>query len=425
MNPHDSSPEAPLKAATHDAPGVDSAYAWWRLACTLLLVTCGGVGMWSVVVSLPAIQAEFGVARGAASLPYAATMVGVGFAGLAMGRMADRFGVAVPVVMGILCLGAGYPLAAASGSLAQFVAVQGLLLAAGSAASLSPLISDTSLWFERRRGLAVGICASGNYLAGALWPPVLQHFIETAGWRQTHVWVGVFCLAVMLPASLVLRRRPPRAGSPGAARAASASVSRPLGMAPATLQFLLLVAGFGCCVAMAMPQVHMVAYCADLGYGPARGAQLLSVMLACGVVSRLGFGMISDRIGGLRTLMVGSGLQCLALLLFLPAQGPASLTLVAALFGLFQGGIVPAYAIIVREHCPAAETGTRVAMVITATLFGMALGGWMSGAIFDLTGSYAAAFLNGIGWNAVNLIIAAFLLHRARGAGPGGRLAMI
>ncbi|MFN7277455.1 MAG: MFS transporter, partial [Betaproteobacteria bacterium] len=139
MNPHDSSPEAPLKAATHDAPGVDSAYAWWRLACTLLLVTCGGVGMWSVVVSLPAIQAEFGVARGAASLPYAATMVGVGFAGLAMGRMADRFGVAVPVVMGILCLGAGYPLAAASGSLAQFVAVQGLLLAAGCAASVSPL----------------------------------------------------------------------------------------------------------------------------------------------------------------------------------------------------------------------------------------------------------------------------------------------
>jgi MFS family permease len=412
-----------MSAARRDSAGVDSPYAWWRLACTLLLVTCGGVGMWSVVVSLPAIQAEFGVARGAASLPYAATMVGVGFAGLAMGRLSDRFGIMVPVVIGILCLGVGYPLAAASGSLLQFALVQGLLLAAGASATFSPLIADTSHWFERRRGLAVGICASGNYFAGALWPPVLQHFIETVGWRQTHVWVGVFCLAVMLPLSLVLRRRPPHATAAAAARSASPAGPRPLGMAPATLQFLLVVAGFGCCVAMSMPQVHMVAYCADLGYGPARGAQLLSVMLACGVVTRLGFGLISDRIGGLRTLIVGSGLQCLALILFLPAQGPVSLTLVAALFGLFQGGIVPSYAIIVREHFPAAEAGTRVAMIITSTLFGMALGGWMSGAIFDLTGSYAAAFLNGIGWNVLNIAIAAFLLHRARGVGPGGRLA--
>ena len=412
-----------MSAAARDAHGVDSAYAWWRLACTLVLVTCGGVGMWSVVVSLPAIQAEFGVARGAASLPYAATMVGVGFAGLAMGRLSDRFGIMVPVVIGILCLGVGYPLAAASGSLMQFVAVQGLLLAAGASASFSPLIADTSHWFERRRGLAVGICASGNYFAGAIWPPVLQSLIETWGWRQTHVWVGVLCLVVMLPLSLVLRRRPPHAASGAAMRVAASGGARPLGLAPATLQFLLAVAGFACCVAMSMPQVHMVAYCADLGYGPGRGARLLSVMLACGVVSRLGFGMISDRIGGLRTLIVGSGLQCLALIMFLPAQGPVSLTLVAALFGLFQGGIVPSYAIIVREHFPAAEAGTRVAMIITSTLFGMALGGWMSGAIFDLTGNYAAAFLNGIGWNAINLAIAAFLLYRARGAGPGGRLA--
>lgn len=177
---------------------------------------------------------------------------------------------------------------------------------------------------------------------------------------------------------------------------------------------LMLVAGFACCVAMAMPQVHIVAYCADLGYGPARGAQMLSVMLGCGVVSRIGFGWISDRIGGLRTLMLGSGLQAFALILFLPFDGLVSLYLVSALFGLFQGGIVPSYAIIIREVFPASEAGARVGAVIMVTLFGMALGGWMSGVIFDLTGSYRVAFIHGIAWNFVNLAIAYRLLRGRR-----------
>jgi MFS family permease len=169
---------------------------------------------------------------------------------------------------------------------------------------------------------------------------------------------------------------------------------------------------------MSMPQVHLVAYCGDLGYGAARGAQMLSLMLACGIVSRIGFGWVSDRLGGLRTLLLGSALQGIALLLFLPFQGLASLFVISAMFGLFQGGIVPAYAIIIREYFSPREAGARVGIVITASLFGMALGGWMSGAIFDLTGSYKAAFLNGIAWNLVNLAIAAMLLFRL---GPGGR----
>ena len=186
-----------------------------------------------------------------------------------------------------------------------------------------------------------------------------------------------------------------------------------LGLSSGTLQTLLIVAGLSCCVAMSMPQVHLVAYCADLGYGAARGAQMLSLMLACGIVSRLTFGFICDRIGGLRTLLLGSGLQGFALLLFLPFNGPVSLYVIAALFGLFQGGIVPSYAIIVREYFPPREAGARVGAVITATLLGMALGGWMSGVIFDLTGSYKAAFVNGILFNLVNISIALFLLRRA------------
>jgi MFS family permease len=169
-----------------------------------------------------------------------------------------------------------------------------------------------------------------------------------------------------------------------------------------------------CCVAMSMPQVHIVAYCGDLGYGAARGAEMLSLMLACGIVSRLVSGWICDRIGGLRTLVLGSVLQGVALLLFLPFDGLVSLYIISALFGLFQGGIVPSYAIIVREHFEPKEAGARVGTVLMATLFGMALGGWMSGKVFDLTGSYHAAFINGIGWNLLNLAIALFLLHRVR-----------
>ena len=190
---------------------------------------------------------------------------------------------------------------------------------------------------------------------------------------------------------------------------------------PAALQAILILAGLACCLAMSMPQVHLVAYCADLGYGPARGAEMLSLMLGLGVVSRLASGWIADHIGGAGTLVLGSALQCLALLFYLPFDGLTSLYLVSALFGLSQGGIVPSYALIVRDCFPAREAGTRVSIVLTSTVMGMALGGWLSGVIYDVTGSYAAAFLNGIGWNLVNLAIAFWLLLSRRSADGSGR----
>jgi MFS family permease len=405
-------------AAARAASEAESAYAWTRLVAALLLSTIGGVGMWSVVVALPAIQAEFGVARSDASLPYTLTMVGFGLGGIFMGRLSDRFGIIVPVVVGTVALALGYVLASSAGSLWQYALVEGALIGfLGSSATFGPLLADTSLWFNRRRGIAVAIFASGNYLAGTVWPPIVQHFIETAGWRQTHAGIGVFCLATMLPLALMLRRRPPALElGPGRGRVA-AWPQRPLGLSPGALQALLVVAGLACCVAMSMPQVHIVAYCGDLGYGAARGAEMLSVMLGFGIVSRLASGWICDRIGGVRTLLLGSSLQGVALLLFLPFDGLVSLYIISALFGLFQGGIVPSYAIIVREYFSPREAGTRVGMVLMATLFGMALGGWMSGVIFDLTGSYKAAFLNGTLWNLLNVAIAVFLLLRGRGRG--------
>ena len=395
---------------------IESPYAWIRLAVSLLLMTIGGSGMYSVTVVLPRIQEEFGVARGDASLPYTLTMIGFGLGGILMGRMADRFGVLVPVGLGALGLGAGFIGAGLAPNLWLFCVAQGLFVGLlGTSATFAPLVADTSQWFDRRRGIALAICMSGNYTAGAVWPPVMQYFIDSVGWRQTYVGMGVFCMVTILPLALVLRRRPPaQAVAPVARQGQALASDRPMGMKPATVQALLCVAGVSCCVAMSMPQVHIVAYCGDLGFGAARGAEMLSLMLGMGVVSRLLSGWISDHIGGLRTLLLGSLLQGVALLLFLPFDGLMSLYLVAGLFGLFQGGIVPAYALIVREHFSPREAGARVGTILMATLFGMALGGWMSGAVFDLTGSYRAAFLNGIAWNLLNVAIVLFLLYRAR-----------
>jgi MFS family permease len=381
----------------------------WRLLASLALSTIGGIGLWSVVVALPAIEAEFGVDRGGASLPYTATMVGFAVGGVVMGRLADRFGIMVPIMLGTLMLGIGYVAAAQATGLWQFILAQALLIGMlGSSATFGPLVADVSLWFHKRRGIAVAVVASGNYLAGTIWPPVLQYAIATVGWRQAHVGIGAFCVLTMLPLSLALRRRAPLEG--GSLLVGAREIAGSLRMSPSRLQALLALAGLACCIAMSMPQVHIVAYCGDLGYGPARGAEMLSLMLGFGVVSRLGSGLIADRIGGLGTLILGSSLQCLALLFYLPFDGLASLYVVSALFGLSQGGIVPSYALIVRDHFPAREAGARVSLVLMATVLGMAAGGWMAGAIYDLTGSYQAAFLNGIAWNLLNMSIALWLL---------------
>lgn len=344
-------------------PGVaESPAAWLRLALAMVLSTLGGVGMWSVVVVLPTVQTEFGVARGAASLLYTLTMLCFGVSGIAMGRLSDRFGVVIPVAVGSAMPGAGYLAAGEASTLWQFALAQGVLIGAGSAATFAPLLAHISLWFVRRRGIAVAIFASGSYLAGVVWPPVVEHFIATSGWCATYASIGAFCLATMLPLTLWLRRRPPLHDDPASAvplRAKVPARAAALGLSPGALQLLLVLAGLGCCVAVSMPQVHLVAYCSDLGYGPARGTEMLSLMLACGIASRLLFGVICDRIGGLRTLLLGSSLQCVALFLFLPFDGLASLYVISALFGFFQGDIVPSNAIIVREYFDRAEAGAR------------------------------------------------------------------
>ena len=389
--------------------GVDSSYAWMRLTAAVVLGTVGSVGMWSVPVALPAVQTSFAVARGDASLPFTLAMMGFAFGGVVMGRLSDRLGIVPPIAVGAVAVSLGYVAAGLATNLWLF-ALAYALVGFGTSATFGPMMADLSQWFTRRRGIAVAIASSGNYIAGTIWPPVIEHFIARDGWRATHIGIGVFCVLAMLPLLLALRRKTPAHSASGGATALAAQGS--LGISPGALQGLLCVAGLACCVAMSMPQVHIVAYCGDLGYGPARGAEMLSLMLGFGIVSRLATGLIADRVGGLPTLLLGSTLQGVALLLYLFFDGLTSLFVISALFGLFQGGIVPSYAIIVREYFPPREAGTRIGLVIMATLFGMALGGWMSGAIFDYAGSYRAAFANGLAWNLVNVTIATWLLWR-------------
>ncbi len=390
--------------------GVDSSYAWMRLTAAMVLGTVGSVGMWSVPVALPTVQADFGIARGAASLPFTLAMLGFALGGVVMGRLSDRHGIVPPVAAGALVVCLGYVAAGLAANLWLF-ALAYALVGFGTSATFGPMMADLSQWFTRRRGIAVALVSSGNYIAGAIWPPLIEHFIARDGWRATHVGIGVFCAAAMLPLLLALRRRTPAHSASAGATALAAQGS--LGISPGALQALLCVAGLACCVAMSMPQVHIVAYCGDLGYGPARGAEMLSLMLGFGIVSRLATGLIADRVGGLATLLLGSMLQGVALLLYLFFDGLTSLYVISALFGLFQGGIVPSYAIIVREYFPPREAATRIGLVIMATLFGMALGGWMSGAIFDYAGSYRAAFANGLAWNLLNVTVATWLLLRS------------
>jgi MFS family permease len=391
-----------------------------RLALALVIGSIGAVGMWAVVVVIPVVQAEFGATRGAVSLAFTLMMFGFGLGGVIAGKITDRFGIVPAMAISIVFLGVANVLAGLSAMLWQFVAVY-FLIGLGTSATFAPLMAEASHWFERYRGLAVTIVAGGNYVAGAMWPPIVNFGLQTVGWRMTHIGIGIVCASTMAILVLILRAQ---MGDDKVSNHANAAPPRvDLGLSTNTLTALLSLASFACCVAMSMPQVHIVAYCGDLGYGVAHGADMLSLMMACGIVSRIGSGFLADRIGGIRTLLIGSLAQCFALVFYLFFDSLSSLYLISAMFGLFQGGIVPSYAIIVREAMPASEAATRVGIVVFASVFGMSFGGWISGVIFDATGSYAAAFANGVAWNVLNIGIVVLLLIRSRmnaaKAGPG------
>ena len=404
-----------MSETDHTMPGsAPSIYPVVRLITSLVLVTMGGAAMYAVIVVLKPVSFEFGVGRGVAALPYMMFMVTGGIGGVVMGRLADRHGVMLPALIGCVGLPAGMAGAAFAEEFWQFCVSLGVLSGLlGTSALFAPMAADISHWFTRRRGLAVAIVITGTYFAGALWPPLVQASLDARGWRETFIAIAILMAVTMLPLVALLYRKPAALIEARAARAALGA-GRPLGIAPGTLQCLLCAAGLGCCVAMAAPQVHIVAHVTDLGYAAQRGAEMLSLMLGTGIISRIGSGFISDRIGGLRTLLLGSVLQALALVAFLGADTLTLLFVVSAVFGLSQGGIVPSYTIIIRTYFPAHEAGRRVGWAMLFTFAGMALGGWMAGALYDLTGSYTASFINAVAFNVLNAAIVIFLARRHR-----------
>ncbi|MEM6371981.1 MAG: MFS transporter [Pseudomonadota bacterium] len=399
-----------MTTKTHDTP-----YSWLRLTLTLAIAMVANVGMWAIIVIMPAVEAEFGVGRAEASLPYTLTMVGFAVGNFAVGRAVDIWGVTRVLVACALGIAAGYGMAMASGSI-LFLSLAQLIVGFGTSVGFGPLIADISHWFMKRRGIAVAIVASGNYLSGAIWPILLAGILADNGWRAAYAVLAVCTVVIVIPLAFALRRQVPESAH-DLAEAASARNAQSAGLSPRALACLLGIAGVGCCVAMSMPQVHIVSYCVDLGYGPAVGAEMLSLMLLGGVASRLVSGLLADRLGGVRTLLLGSILQAIALLLYLPSDALVSLYVVSLIFGLSQGGIVPSYALIVREYMPARAAGAWVGFVLMATILGMALGGWMSGWIYDVTGSYEMAFWNGVAWNGLNIAIMVWLLSRSRPRG--------
>ena len=399
----------------------DSRYSWTRLGLTLLIATVINAGMWAIIVIMPAVETEYGGSRAMASLPYTLTMIGFGTGNYVLGRAVDRFGITHSLLIASGLTALGYGLATLSSSLLMLSLAQ-LLVGFASSIGFGPLIADISHWFVRRRGIAVAVAASGNYLSGAIWPILLANVLQDSGWRAVYLVMAVVTLVAVIPLAFALRPSLPEEAHT-AAEQASILNAKSAGISPRALQYLLGLAGIGCCVAMSMPQVHIVALCVGLGYGPAVGAQMLSLMLLGGVASRIVSGLLADRLGGVRTLLIGSILQCLALFLYLPAGGMVSLYLVSMIFGLSQGGIVPSYALIVREYMPAKEAGARVGFVMMATIMGMALGGWLSGVIYDVSGSYTLAFVNGIIWNGLNIGIILWLISRSRPRMPRAAVA--
>jgi MFS family permease len=391
---------------------IGSPYAWLRLTISLLLSTIAGIGMWSAVVALPAVQADFGIDRATASLPFTFAFSGYAFGGVLMGRLADRLGVVTPLTIGAVMLGFGYVSSSFSVAAWQYAIAYGVI-GVGSSAAFAPLMADISHWFIRQRGIAVAIVSCGSYLAGTIWPAAIEYALASVGWRQTHAGIGVLSMVTMLPL-IILALRPRAPAIHVDAVGITDGAQRVFGLSPNALQGTLMIAGVCCCVTMATPQVQIVAYCGDLGYGPARGAEMLSLMMGFGVVSRLVAGSVADRLGGLTALAILSTLQAVATFPYILFDDLTALYFMSGIFGLFHGGLIPMYAVIVREYFSPHEAGARVGIAIGATLVGMALGGWMSGAIFDLTGSYRATFINAVIWNLFNLTILLWLLSRRR-----------
>ena len=391
----------------------DSHYSWFRLLITFLIGTSLNIGMWAIVIVLPDIQKEFNFNRGEVSVLFSFTMVGFALGNFILGKLVDKYGIILTLLFASFTVVLGFFISAFSYSLI-LLSFCHVMIGFGTAAGFGPLMSDISFWFSKRRGIAVSVAASGNYFSGIIWPTLISaFFINSFDWRFLYVLFGIIAVILTIPLSFLLRKKIEKSILDKETTEANQKLSEKF-ISPSLLLIILILASIACCVAMSMPQIHIVALCVDLGFSPIVGTNMLSLMLAGGVISRIISGVAVDYFGGFKVLLVGSSLQCLALFLYLPFDGLTSLYLVSLIFGLAQGGIVPSYAVILREYLPPQNIASKIGIVLMATIFGMAFGGWVSGFIFDLTGSYSLAFLNGIIWNVINILLVIYLMFKGK-----------
>ncbi len=385
----------------------DSRLAWIRLSLVFVICAIGFIGMWSVVMIMPAVEQEFNTNRSSSTIPYILTMLGFGIGNIIIGKYTDKFGITKPVIFAFSCLIICYFFSVSSKNLTILSFFQ-FLLGFSSAAFFGPMMTDISNFFENKRGLAVSIVASAQHFAGAFWPFLLDFYLKDGDWRSSHILIGIICIIIIPPICyFVFKMRSKNSLKDEFKNYKNSKLT--LSISSRHLQILLMFAGIGCCVGMSTPQVHIIPLCIEKGYGLSIGSNILSIILFCAVISRVYFGYIADKIGPIQTLLLGSSLQAFTLFLFIPFSDLNSLYIVSILFGLSQGGIVPSYALIIRKFLPVNQAAERTGMVIFTTVIGMALGGWGSGKIFDLTNSYALGFLNSVLWNLTNIAIILFI----------------
>ncbi len=396
--------------------------ASWVVACVALLaMACSFGAPWIAVVALKAIAADLGGARSTPALAGSLTWFGVGFGGIVMGNIADRIGVRWTVMFGAVMISIGLAISS-FGAPWQLYVGHGLFIGfLGNGGINAPLYVYVSRWFDRRRGSALALISSGTYLAGAVWPPIFERVIAAYGWRQTMWTFGLIEMAIIVPLAAIFLRPPPDFSHASAGAFTDPKPGPVLGWPPNLVYFALCAAAFLCCIPMALPQAHLVAFCSDLGISPTHGAAMLSVVLGFGFLSRQIWGLFSDRAGGLATLAVCSACQASALGAFLMTQDEIGLFTVSALFGLGFSGLVPAYVLTLRELYPARDARWRVPTLLLFSGSGMAAGAWMGGALYDLFGYYGPAFLSAIVANLFNLAVVLTLLLRQRSR-PRGSL---
>jgi MFS family permease len=406
--------DAGLSPSDLQTQSVETRASWIAAGVTLAILSVAYGSTLPIVVGLRVMELDLGLPRSTLALAGALTWVGTGLGGIVMGWLADRIGVRNSVLMGAAMIASGLALCS-TGTIWALYLGQGVLIGfLGMGAIYPPLLIYVSRWFDRRRGTAIALISSGQYIAGVIWPAVFERLIAGPGWRVTYLgFAGIVLLGVVPLAALFLRPAPEPGGT-GARRvgAKHAPAALVVGLRPNTVQAILCIAGFCCCVPMAIPQAHLVAFCGDIGIGAATGAMMLSVLLGCAFISRQFWGAFADRHGGLKTVLAGSAFQAVSIGAFLLTQNEAGLFVVAAAYGFGFSGIIPAYVVSIRDLFPSSEASWRIPLVLFTAMSGMAFGSWFAGSLYDRFGFYAPAFGSGVTFNVINLMLVGFLILR-------------